>query len=195
MIENKPTLLLDMDGIIADFDRYSLETYNRIHRTNFDPKDVHKYIGDHEVIHPDIDPKAIRRPFKEPGAFINLPVIPGSQEAIERLLKFFTIFVVTTQYYGNPTCVHEKHVWLQRHFPAIADQGIFTKHKPQVKGDILVDDRPGNCQAYKAANPGAKTASLIYPWSGTTHADILAPTWDELASKIIGSFYGKENEQ
>ncbi len=191
---DKPVLLLDMDGIIADFDRFSLDTYNRIHRTNWSVADVHLHIGDHEVINPEIDAKAIRRPFKEPGAFISLPVIPGSQEAVAKLLEYFTIFVVTTQYYGNPTCVHEKHVWLQRHFPAIADQGIYTKHKPQVKGDILVDDRPINCAQYKAANPQAKTASLIYAWSGNTHADIMAASWTELANKIIGAFYGEEDK-
>lgn len=191
---SKPVLLLDMDGIIADFNLYSLQTYNRIHGTKYDETNVEKYIGDHEVIDPTIDAKALRKPYRDPGSFINLPVIPGSQAAVAKLLNFFDIYVVTTQYYGNPTCVHEKHVWLQRHFPAIADQGIYTKHKPQVRGDILVDDRPTNCQAYKAANPNAKTASLKYPWSGDNHADILAPTWEELANKIIEAFYGKEKQ-
>ncbi len=185
---NLPILLLDMDGIIADFDRFSLDTYNRTFRTNYDVKNVHKYIGDHEVLDPTIDKVALRRPFKDPGSFINLPVIEGSQDAVAKLLKFFNIFVVTTQYYGNPTCVHEKHVWLQRHFPAIADKGIFTKHKPMVQGDILVDDRPINCQQYKAFNEGALTASLQYHWSDPKVTDLLAPTWAELAEKIIGAF-------
>ena len=195
MTEKKPVLLLDMDGIIADFNLYSLQTYNRIFGTKYDESKVDQYIGDHEVIDKSIDVKALRRPYKDPGSFINLPVIPGSQAAVAKLLKFFDIFVVTTQYYGNPTCVHEKHVWLQRHFPAIADQGVFTKHKPQVKGDILVDDRPSNCAAYKAANPGAKTASLQYKWSVPADQDILAPTWEELAEKIIGAFYGQKEQR
>jgi len=128
-----------MDGIIADFNLYSIQTYNRLYPSlKLDESDVNKYIGDHEVIDPRIDAKALRRPYKDPGSFINLPVISGSQLAVDKLRHFFEIYVLTTQYYGNPTCVHEKHVWLQRHFPAIADQGIFTKHKPMVRGDILV---------------------------------------------------------
>ena len=189
---NKPVLLLDMDGIIADFNLYSIQTYNRLFpNAKLDEKNVNNYIGDHEVIHPSIDPKALRRPYKDPGAFINLPVMIGSQAAIEELEELFDIYVVTTQYYGNPTCVHEKHVWLQRHFPSIADKGIFTKHKSMVKGDILVDDRPANLAAYKAANPKAKTASLEYPWSNPEVTDILSPTWEGLTKKIIGAFYGQ----
>jgi 5'(3')-deoxyribonucleotidase len=183
-----PRLLLDMDGIIADFNLYSVRTYNEIHKAGLDENKIHEYLGDHEVIHDSIDPKLFRKPYRDPGAFINLPVIKGSQEAVARLEKYFDIYVVTTQYYGNPTCVHEKHVWLQRHFPSIADKGIFTKHKYMVHGEILVDDRPSNCSTYKIHNPDALTASLTYPWSDKKATDILAPTWEELAQSILEAF-------
>ncbi len=193
MTVTKEDLLLDMDGCIADFNKFSIQTYNRVvPGANLDENDIDRYLGDHEVIDPTIDKKILRRPYKEPGSFVNLPVIPGAQEAVARLEKHFNIYLLTTQYYGNPTCVHEKHVWLQRYFPSIADNGIFTKHKPMVKGAIFVDDRPTNLAAWKAKNPEGKTASLQYKWSDPKVTDILAPTWEELATKIIGAFNGKE---
>lgn len=185
----KPDCLLDMDGILANFNLYSLQTYNRlVPSAKLDENNVDKYIGDHEVLDPSIDAKLLRRPYKDPGAFINLPVIPGAQEAVARLEKYFNVYLLTTQYYGNPTCVHEKHVWLQRHFPSIADNGIYTKHKPLVAGAVFVDDRPVNLAAWKARNPSGLTASLQYHWSDPKVTDLLAPTWGELAEKIIGAF-------
>lgn len=190
MSDTLPRLLLDMDGIIADFNRHSIRTYNEINGTTLDEAKCNVYIGDHEVLEPTIDAKKLRAPYREPGFFISVPPVPGAKSAVARLHKHFDIYLLTTHYWGNATCVHEKEVWLQRHFPYLSSRGIFTQHKHLVPGDIFVDDRPKNLKAWKEAWPEGKTASLTYDWSDTVGTDILAPTWEELATKIIGAFHG-----
>lgn len=192
---NKPVLLLDMDGIIADFNRFSIRTYNDIHGTNLDEGKCDLYIYDHDVKDPSIDKKALRKPYTEPGAFINLPLIEGSQEGVARLSKFFEIYLLTTHYWSNPTCVYEKEVWLQRYFPALANNGIFTKHKPLVKGDVFVDDRPSNLAAWKAKNPEGKTGTLEYNWTDKANTDFCADNWYDLATKIIEGFWVREGQR
>jgi 5'-nucleotidase len=187
---DKPRLLLDMDGVIADFNRHSIRTYNEIHGTTLDEAKCDIYIGDHEVLEPSIDPKKLRAPYREVGFFLGCPPVKGAQAAVARLHQHFDIFLLTTHYWGNATCVHEKEVWLQRYFPYLASKGIFTSHKYTVKGDIFVDDRPKNLKAWKEAWPEGRTASLTYNWSDPSVTNFLEPTWEKLATKIIEAFHG-----
>ncbi len=181
-----------MDGIIADFNRFSIRVYNDIMGTKLDENRCDLYIQDHDV-KPEsgIDKKMLRKPYTEPGAFINLPLIAGSQAAVARLQQVFDIYLLTTHYWSNPTCVYEKEIWLQRYFPSLANNGIFTKHKPMVKGDILVDDRPSNLAAWKAKNPAGKTATLDYEWTDRANTDFYDKTWEGLATKILEGFRGR----
>lgn len=188
---DKPILLLDMDGIIADFNFHSIRTYNEIHGSELDPKKCNDYIGDHEVLEKSIDPKALRRPYREPGFFLGCPVIPGAQEGVERLGQAFEIYVLTTHYWGNPTCVYEKELWLQRHFPKIAQRGIFTSHKELVPGNLFIDDRPKNIKAWKDKWGGGsayRTASLDYSWTDHTILNYYASTWKKLADQILEDY-------
>lgn len=180
-----PRLGLDMDGIIADFNRYAIRVYNELYEAILEEDKCNEYLNDHEVVHPDIKPKDLRRPFRDPGFFISLPVIPGAKEAIALLEKEYQIFIITTQYWGNPTCVHEKYVWLKRHFPSLVDSAIFTKHKYLVNLDVLVDDRNSNRLTYKDNNPHSLTATLAYPWTTVGTADIIEDNWELLAKKLI----------
>ena len=82
-----PILLLDLDGIVADFNRHSIRTYNQLHGTSLDENKCNEYMGDHEVLEPSISAKKLRAPFREVGFFINIPVIPGAKEAINFLRK------------------------------------------------------------------------------------------------------------
>jgi 5'(3')-deoxyribonucleotidase len=188
---SKLILLCDQDGILADFERHSLRMYNQRMGTTFDEDKCYEFVGSHIIIEPTINQKQYRKPFSEPGFFLGIPPIKNSQEAIEKLLEFFDIYIVTTEYRGNQTCAYEKQKWLQIYFPKIADNIIVTKHKELVYGDILVDDRPENLQKWSDSWGGlgtVKTASLEYHWINKEITSFYDKDWLLLADKIIQHF-------
>ena len=139
-----PLILLDQDGPLADFDAALDEVLadlghdpTRLVATEWDyTNDVTRHFG------PDAA-RALDVARLSPGFFRRLPVTPGAQEAVERLLTAgCAVAVCTAPSLANPTCASDKLWWIERHFPALAERVIITVDKTWVHGDVLVDDKP-----------------------------------------------------
>ena len=110
---------LDMDGVTADYERGGRE----------------------EGYTPD-------QWLNVPGAFRNLPLMPGAEEAITKLQRLAPGRV---KFLSKPadrrwkeSCI-EKREWMAEHFPSIPPEHILlVKDKSKVgkPGDGLVDDHP-----------------------------------------------------
>jgi 5'(3')-deoxyribonucleotidase len=117
-------IFIDLDGVTADFDA-GLAT-----------------LASHSEI--ELTPKQFK---KLPGAYRNLPLVPGAAEAIKQLI---TLFGVEKIYFLSkpPKCNHEawadKSEWVQKHFPQLHDNLILTRDKATcgTKDSVLIDDRP-----------------------------------------------------
>lgn len=138
------TVLLDMDGPLADFDA---EFHRRCvaEGWQFDagvcgPEDQrHRYFTDH------MPKRKQRRKAREmvdgPGWFAGLPVTPGAQEGVEELLsRGHQVWVVTKPLATSATCLSEKQAWIGEWFPELADRLITASDKSMVRGDLLLDD-------------------------------------------------------
>lgn len=138
------TLLLDMDGPLADFDAHFWNVCSRRgHLFDIDsPADqAHRYFTDH-ILDPAERAEA-RALVDAPGWFAELPVTPGAQKGVENLLAAgITIWVCTKPLEANPTCLNDKHQWLVKNFPALSDRMITAPDKSMVHGDLLLDDAP-----------------------------------------------------
>lgn len=114
---NVRTVYLDMDGVLADYDRAAKER-------GLDPakaKDV-------------------------PGFFRNLEVIEGAKDLVSDLTRRGIGMVVlsTPPEERADEASREKREWLREHFPVLADDAIFTQDKSKHgrEDDLLVDDHP-----------------------------------------------------
>lgn len=134
-----PTIFVDLDGVMADFDKTFPERFLKDH-VPMTKKEMWDHI--HSV----------------PDFFVNLPLMPGALEMFDEIVyrygKPFILTACPSSRYHNVAA--QKREWVRNHLggdiivmPAHGSEG-----KPAFmhqKGDILIDDWGKNCLAWEAA--------------------------------------------
>ena len=114
---------IDLDGVIADFDKGKSE-----HPLG----KVSPYVG---------------RPDKLPGIYENLDPIEGAIDSVNKLLNSqYKIFFLSTAPWDNPYAWTHKGLWIAKYFEEklIKKKLILCHHKQLLIGDYLIDDRKWN---------------------------------------------------
>lgn len=136
-------ILLDMDGVLADFEQGFLNAWRQQHpqkpvveiaqRKNF-------YIDDD---YPEDCRPLVEKIFVAKGFYANLPPIAGAVEGFHAMLAAgHDVCLCTSPHSYCRDCVPEKYEWVERHLGGeFARRVIVTKDKTLVFGDVLIDDR------------------------------------------------------
>ena len=137
-------LLVDMDGVITDFEQGILNAYRFQHpgkpyipleqRTTFRVKDQYT---------PELQP-FIEEIYLSRGFFQELPPIKGSIEAVLTLVRRGDdVRICTTSLPGNPYCVQEKYGWIASNIGSDwTKRLIITEDRTIIHADKLIDDNP-----------------------------------------------------
>jgi len=156
-------ILLDMDGVVADFMGLWLKQYNYLTGEKITLSDIHglkatKYVS---------DPFTLNKIKDSVGFMRNLSPLPGAIEGVETLHKWGHEIVFVSNGTNCPTSGHEKRDWLKYYFSKIwkFPPLVLTYHKHLVRGDCLVDDHPRNLE-----NLDSSTTPLL--WHYPYNADI-----------------------
>lgn len=131
IIPEKKILYLDMDGVIADFERTI------------------------KVYYPDVDNESI--PYEErsemvdevcekiPNIFQIIPPIKGAIEAVEELFDLYEVYFLSTPMWNVPSSFTDKRLWLEYFFGDLAKKRLILSHRKDLNiGHFLVDDRLKN---------------------------------------------------
>ena len=125
-----------------------------------------------------------RRWVSTPGFFRNLPVMPGSSEALLRISDRYKIIVVSlaTEF---PYCLTDKQLWLHDNFPFIDwRQIVFCGDKNLIKADIMIDDHFKNLDQFEGG-----TILFTQPHNmlikDTSHTRV--SSWAEIEKLLIQS--------
>lgn len=111
----KKILYIDMDGVCADFDA-----------------DRH-LLGER-----DPERQECQTP---PNYFLNLKVINGAKEAIERLSKVYDVYFLSTPQWSNPDSYKEKRLWIEKIFGDLGFKRLILSHAKHLSaGHYLIDD-------------------------------------------------------
>ena len=87
-----------------------------------------------------------------PGFCSTFKVKEGAQEAIEEIRSIADVTPVTRQF-PSPTWVHDRALWLEKHFGFKEHEIVNTAAKHLVKGDAFLDDNPQNVISWQQAHP------------------------------------------
>ncbi len=81
--------------------------------------------------------------------FRNIPVMEGSQLAIERLSAQYDVYI-TSAAMEFPSSLPAKYGWLREHFPFINPLNfVFCGSKSIVNADIMIDDSPRHFEHFQ----------------------------------------------
>lgn len=115
----KPIVLIDLDGVICDFDKRAKELEQQ-------------GVKGHSL-------------FRHPDAYRALEPIEGAIDAWHELQEKYETYILSTPPWSNPDAWSEKRIWVQQHLGDSAKKKLILCHnKGLVKGDFLIDDRIAN---------------------------------------------------
>jgi hypothetical protein len=115
----KPIVLIDMDGVICDFDKRAKEL--------------------------ELQGVKGQSLFKHPSAYKDLEPIEGAIDAWHTLQDKYETYILSTPPWSNPDAWAEKRMWVETHLGKSANKKLILCHnKGLVKGDFLIDDRIAN---------------------------------------------------
>ena len=85
------------------------------------------------------------KPDEVPGIFALMDPMPGAIDAVERLVKKYDVFILSTAPWNNPSAWSDKLEWVKKYFGEVLFKRLIISHrKDLLKGDYLVDDRGKN---------------------------------------------------
>lgn len=137
-------ILVDMDGVIADFEGGFLKLWQTEHpdkpfipieqRTTF--YIVEQYPADLKNF--------VREILLSPNFFRSLEPVEGSIQALGKLRQLgHEVFICSSPLTSYRNCVLEKYEWVESYLgKEWINNIILSKDKTLIKGDFLIDDRP-----------------------------------------------------
>lgn len=145
IINNKPTVVIDCDGIVYQCDEAVLKDLNEKYGTDYTIEDIGVYGPTGNII---LDKKF--EYYKDESFVLNQPLYPGAKEFVaalqERCNLYFCTAVMTEGMSARATA-------LIRDFGISQNQIIIARDKSLVTADYFLDDSPYNIERSIAKHP------------------------------------------
>lgn len=174
---NKKIILVDMDGVLADFEERFFEAWKKKFPQHlYIPPEKRKTFLLTDT-YPNGLEKDIKNIFSTPGFFLNLKLIPGGKEALQKMQALgHEVLICTSPISRYENCVLEKYHWVAKNLGfEWTKRMIVTKDKTLVSGDILIDDKPKHTGLRK---PAWKHVLFDAPYNQHVKA-LLRITWND----------------
>lgn len=152
MSKERPRVLMDVDGPLADFLTPCLQIINDLCKSELTLEDMKDWNIFRSLGVPLAIEEETYRIMGEPGWCSQLEVQRGAKYGIAEISKIADIYFVTSPLRSN-TWAREREQWLWKHFGVDGKQIVSTAAKYLCVGDFLVDDRVSNLDEWKIHHP------------------------------------------
>lgn len=178
-------VLLDVDGVLADFTRGALAILRSQLGLEFTREQItHFDIAASLGLTP-AQAAAFKRALGNTDGFARklepcLDAIAG----FAKLAAVADVYIVTSPWNSNPTWTHDREWWLREHFGIAHRRVIHTSAKHVCVGDVLVDDKTSTLIEWNRERGGeaiqwATPHNRLDGWSGRSTC-----SWDELVEWV-----------
>ena len=186
----KPVILLDVDGVIADFKALYVECCNEANDTNFTSDHIHGTFD--YALTLGLTPEQSKKTWNllnAPDAALRIPELPGARAAVCHLSSLGDVYFVTAAPYSSPTWCHDRKEWLKKLFgEELAKKTIFTDQKHRVSGHVFVDDREDLVRRWWDEERTRRVLSLGVHWAPADEqaAGVRYNDWECLFTDVEG---------
>jgi 5'(3')-deoxyribonucleotidase len=190
----RPTVLLDVDGPLANFTRALLdecEALTGIHRevNEVDRWSVHEcpwFADDAAAFGVSVaELKArVEEAVTLSGFCSEIPVQPGAQEAVARISEVADVFCVTSPWWSSRTWMHERTEWLHKHFGIKSKHVIHAQTKHLIRGDVFVDDKPEHVVGWRDAWPDGHAVLFEMHHNGHVGPGLFRGDWETVMGAV-----------
>lgn len=164
----KPRVLLDVDGVLADFLTPAVVILRRLTGKPYRPEDFHTW-DLFETVGSEWE-KPFFRECNRPGFAASLDPYPGAREGVLALRAVSELYIVTSPAHHSATWTYERERWLEKHFDIPPNRVVHTSAKYLCRGDLFIDDRPLNVEKWAAEHPTGKAILWDAPYNrSATH--------------------------
>lgn len=144
------TILLDMDGVIANFVCAALDACNKATNKNITIEDYPKHEWEISNIY-DISVAEFWEIINGTENFwLNIELYPWSYKLWAYLNTYTDNIVISTAPGHDPKCAYEKQIWIKKHFGIDNDKMMIGRKKwLMARPDtLLIDDNTLNCNNF-----------------------------------------------
>jgi len=152
---SKLEILVDVDGVLADFTSEVLATLHNINGINYTIDMVDQWHIEKALDLDRDDWAECVNHIQSPGFARNLKPYPGAIEAVKKLAEYHEVCFVTADWRGSPTWVFDRNHWLTDHFGPLGKKVVHTSHKYRVCGNVLIEDKPANIHQWAPRQKGS----------------------------------------
>lgn len=145
-------VLLDVDGVLADFHRHAIETIPEVAAYGYTSESFPTW-NVRGILTPEEGDHA-ERVFAQSGWCATIPTYHGAREGLDRIRQVAEVFFVTAPY-PSDSWMPERAAWLEREMGSDDRHWVFTHAKHLCVGDVFVDDKVENVLNWHRFHPQA----------------------------------------
>lgn len=178
---SKPVILLDCDGVLADFTSLALKYIEEETGKKYQVEDVPRWDVFESLGYPELWEK-FGKAANATGVCANIKPYVNAFAGVKNLQKEYNVVIVTAPVDALPWMYERVH-WLEENFEIPRKNVIFAHEKHHVKGAVFVDDKPENVFNWHESNPEGLAVLWEHPFNESVElpCDIVRTSdWDDL---------------
>lgn len=140
---NRPIVLVDMDGVLCDWQAQFNELLeNHYPHIPVIPREEISVFKAQSLYDQEYHAEIAEMMNRE-GFYRTLRPIEGAVKAMKEMAEEYNVFICTAPYVTHEGCASEKMLWVQEHLGSEwLNRMVITSDKTLVEGVLLIDDKP-----------------------------------------------------